>query len=154
MPAKPHRQGLSAFSVSLIVLMTFCVSIAFAVHNAGMMKVDVDSHGPGGDDVKIVFPAFLAHIALSLVPTSVFEHIDDEALVWMPLVADVSKKLAEYPDFVLVEVTSRSENVQIVKKRGTLVIDVQSDDEDVNVTLPLSLVGRVVNKMNRARHDI
>ncbi len=154
MAPKPPRQGLSAVSVGLIVLLTFSVSIAFAVHNAGMMEVDVDSHGPGGDDVRIVFPAFLAHIAISLVPSSVFEHIDDQALEWMPVVADVSRKLEEYPDFVLVEVTSRNETVLITKKQGTLVVEVESDDENVHVALPLSLVGRVVNKLQKKRFDI
>lgn len=151
MAIKPGH-GISALAVCAIAIAILFVGVAAAVHNAGMMEVQVAENG--GDNIHIVFPAFIAQVALSFVPSSVFSDIDDEVQEWIPLLEESARRLSELPDFTLVEVESRDETVHIIKKGRSLVIDVQSDDDDVHVTIPLGLVERTVKKLKSSRHDI
>ena len=153
MAIKPGH-GISAFAVIAIILTVVCVGVATAVHNAGMMEVQVADSGPGGDNIHIVFPAFIAQVALAFVPCSVFSDLDEEIREWIPLLEEGAKALAAHPDFTLVRVESRDETVKIIKQGHSLVIDVESDSEDVHVVIPLGLVQRTVKKMKSSRFDI
>jgi hypothetical protein len=151
MAIKPGH-GISALAVCAIAMAILFVGVAAAVHNAGMMEVHVAEQG--GDNIHIVFPAFIAQVALAFVPSSVFGDIDDEMQQWIPLLEESAKQLSAAPDFTLVQVESRDETVNIIKKGDTLVIDVQSDDDEVHVTVPLGLVERTVRKIKASRFDI
>jgi hypothetical protein len=139
----------TVFVGCLVVLTAFGAAAAWSVHSAGMLELDVRS-----DDVDISgirIPAVLGHLALAFVPTSVFDFCDDEDFVRQgPLLREALRQLEDAPDFILVEVISDDEHVLIRKKGNALVVDVESEDEDVHMAVPLGIARAFARKIERA----
>lgn len=143
------------FGGTLAVLMTFGAVSAWSVHSAGMFELDVHERGPGGADISgIRIPAALGHVALAFVPARVFDFCEDDDFArHAPLLREACERLSDAPDFVLVEVISADEHVLIRKEGSALVVDVESDDEEVHVAVPLGIARAFARKIERASRD-
>ncbi len=137
------------FCVALGVLMVAGAGLAWAIHSAGMLEVDIHATGPGGVDVTgLRVPAALAHIALAFAPDDIFAAAEDELRTWGPLIGEACDQLTNAPDFTLVEVITRDEEVQIRKQGRSLVIDVEADDQRVHVTVPLRTAEAFISRFH------
>ena len=145
----------TVFGGSLAVLMVFGAVSAWSVHSAGMFELDIHDQGPGGVDITgIRIPAALGHVALAFIPASVFDFCEDDDFArHAPLLEAACEELAEAPDFVLVEVISNDEHVLIRKEGNALVVDVESEDENVHVSIPLGIARAFARKIERANRD-
>jgi len=105
----------------------------------GAITVNVQEKKPDGHHVFVLAPAAIVPWAIALAPEEHvrFERIPPEAREALPVLAAAADKLAEMPDFVLVEVDSPHEHVKVEKCGGSLVINVDSDKERVYVSVPL-----------------
>ncbi len=150
--AAGNKSFWTVFLGCLAVLTAFGAAAAWSVHSAGMFELDVHVKGPGGVDISgIRVPAVLGHIALAFVPASVFDFCDDEDFHRHgPLIQEACRQLEDAPDFVLVEVFSAEEHVLIRKRGNALVVDVESEDEDVHVAVPLGIARAFARKVERA----
>jgi hypothetical protein len=63
-----------------------------------------------------------------------------EARESLPAILAGARELERLPDFVLVEVESPRERVKVQKRGDYLVIDVDSDDETVHLSVPIRTV--------------
>ena len=90
-------------------------------------------------------PVNLAHIALSLIPDEELADVRAELEPWMPVIEVVMAELADCPDGVLVEVEDGDETVSIVKRGRKLVIDIDTRDESVHVSIPIRGVARLID---------
>lgn len=123
-------------------------SIAYAVHRVvtsqGVVAIDVVEKSPGGARVKIVVPGALVNFCLSFLPVVMPEderqRLHDELSRYEPLLAAVVDELEQAPDMVFVEVEDGDEHVTIAKRDGHIVIDVETDEEDVRVEVPVASV--------------
>lgn len=123
-------------------------SIAYAVHHVvtshGVVSIDVVEKSPGGARVKIVVPGALVNFCLSFLPVAIPEderqRMHDELARYEPLLAAVVDELEQAPDMVFVEVEDGNEHVTIAKRDGHVVIDVETDEEDVRVEVPVASV--------------
>jgi hypothetical protein len=113
----------------------------------GMVRVSVDEHGPKGDHVHLMVPAALIPPALHLAPRRSLEDAARQAGPWMPTVREIAKELRNYPDAELVEVLDEKEHVVIRTKNGDLLIDVDSAEETVHVSCPLSTIEHVTDQI-------
>jgi hypothetical protein len=59
----------------------------------------------------------------------------------------VCRELDSCPDGVLVDVSGPRENVQIVKQGRVVVVDVDSREETVHVSVPLRSVSKILSKL-------
>ncbi len=145
----------TVFTGSLAVLMVFGVLSAWSIHSAGMFELDVHERGPGGADISgIRIPAVLGHVALAFIPMSAFDFCDDHDVArHVPLIREACQQLRDAPDFVLVEVLSEDEHVLVRKKGAALVVDVESKDEEVHLSVPLGIAQAFARKMERASRD-
>jgi len=116
------------------------------VSHAGMIAVNVVEHRPGGDEVHVKVPGALVEMALPFVPDVVCMDASGEMEKWGPVLKSICGELRSMDDGVLVEVSGRRENVLIHKKGGSVIIDVDSDDETVHITMPLGTVSAVLSK--------
>ena len=127
-----------------------------ALYQGGTIAVQV-SGTHGGSEINIAVPAGLANLALALVPIvsiDVFEDDDvrewcNELQVWVPTAQAAIDALAAQPDFTLVEVNDGDERVTIRKEGRKLVIEVDSDDERIRVSVPLTTVREFCKKLGR-----
>jgi hypothetical protein len=123
-------------------------SIAYATYRVvtsqGMLAIDVVEKSPGGARIKLVVPGALVNFCLSFVPAAMpadeRERLREEIGRYEPLLAAVVDELEKAPDMVFVEVEEGTEHVTIAKRDGHLVIDVETDDEDVSVKVPVASV--------------
>jgi len=123
-------------------------SIAYATYHVvtsqGILAIDVTEKSPGGARIKLLVPGALVNFCLSFVPAVMppeeRERMHQEIGRYEPLLAVVVDELEKAPDMVFVEVDEGDEHVTIAKRDGHLVIDVETDDEDVSVKVPVASV--------------
>lgn len=116
----------------------------------GMVKVSVEERRPGGERVNLVVPAALLPLGLKCVPDEHLRTASAELRPWLPAIEAATRELARVPDGPLVEVESLGERVSIVKRGGRLVIDVESDEESVHVSVPLKILAAVARELAAA----
>jgi hypothetical protein len=91
-----------------------------------------------------LFEAGLA-VAPRVMPADARLEVRDQLGEWGPVAAALAADLARQPDFTLVEVDDRGDHVEVLKRGRHLLVKVRSDDADVDVQVPLSLVGQAVS---------
>jgi hypothetical protein len=127
----------------LAVILGVPIAILATVASLGVVVVDVREGGPGGHRIVVPVPLVLAQAALAVAPAVApadkLRIPDNEALEHIGLAREVLEALAEAPDGELVRVEETNEQVLITKEGRSLRVQVRSDDENVNVTVPLHL---------------
>ena len=127
------------------------VGAAVWVSHAGMIAVNVEGHGPGGDRVHLVVPAVMVDMALQFIPESVCASAAIDMKRWGPVAHEFCRELSRCPDGVLVDVRGPRETTLIEKRGGSLVINVNSEKETVHVMMPLRTVAAVLSRLERSR---
>ena len=145
-----RQRGVTTASALLGLLGASVLAGAGVVYQYGAVTVYVEEKKPGGDRVRLWVPGVLAPVALKLVPAEELR-LPPEARQWMPALRAASEELARVEDFTLVEVREPGEHVTIVKRHGALIIDVESADETVHISLPLRVVVSVAQELEAAR---
>jgi hypothetical protein len=123
-------------------------SLAYGTYHVvtrqGMLAIDVEEKTPGGARIKLLVPGALVNFCLSFVPAAMppeeRERLREELGRYEPVLAAVVDELEKAPDMVFVEVEDGDEHVTISKRDGHLVIEVETDDEDVRVAVPVTSV--------------
>lgn len=144
------RPFLILFGVLVALLVCGGVALALAIHQGGMIEVDVHAKGPGGTDVTgLRVPGCLASLALHFVPDREFRvqagELDRRGLTSESL-RKVMDALAKIPDAVLIEVRDRDEHVRIAKEGRHLTVLADGDDEIVCVRVPIRLAAQLARK--------
>lgn len=105
----------------------------------GAITVNVKEKKADGHRVFVLAPAAVVPWAIALAPEKHvrFDQLPEEARAMLPALAGAADKLEEMDDFVLVEVQSPREQVKVEKKDGSIVVNVDSENETVYVTVPL-----------------
>ena len=138
--ASSNKRFLGIFLGLTVALMLVGVGLAWSVHSAGMLEVDIQSKGPGGCDISgIRIPAALGHVAIAMIPGHMMGLEGPEMDIWPPLVRAACSELSRCPDFTLVEVHTDDEHVRVRKQGRQLIVDVDTYDERVHVTVPLGV---------------
>lgn len=148
-----------ALTPVLLVSLTIGAAVG-TVYRAGTISVSVQSRGAGA--INIAVPAGLANVALAaveLVPVKALslDPVSAEALDalehYLPAAQQALDRLAEQPDFVLVEVRSRDQTVLVRKEGRTLRILVESNDGRIDVSIPLSTVKQFTQRLRRLSRE-
>jgi len=150
--------GIALASV-LLVSLTIGATVG-TVYQAGTISVSVQPNSGGA--INIAIPAGVANMALAAVefvpvetlpldeaPAEVLEAIEH----YLPAAQDALDRLAEQPDFVLVEVESDDEHVVVRKEGRALRVLVDSNDGRIDVSIPLSTVKQFTKRLHRLSRD-
>ena len=147
---RTHKTLLAILAgVSLLVGGT-----AYATYRAftgfGMITVDVAEKSTAGGRVRLVLPGVLLHAgtcALRFVPDHELIEVRREIDEFAPMIEAIAEELDAMPDTTLVRVESEDEYVYIRKRDGQLVIDVETADEDVHVSIPIGAVVELIEAL-------
>lgn len=134
----------------LFLTCTTVVMGAVVTYNAGAVRVSVQEKKPGGTHLNLFVPAVVVAPALDFVPEDVLREKLVQARPWLPAIRIASRELERTPDAVLVEVINSRDHVKITHRGGSLIVDVNSDDETVHVAVPLGMVHAIAEKLERA----
>ncbi len=140
----PVLKVVAGLAICGLLLFTLAGAAFISV---GTVYVSVQEKGSDGFNITIPLPVNLASIALSFIPEEDLEEIRAEIGPWMPVIEVVLAELARCPDGPLVEVENARETVTIVKRGGKLVIDVDTRDETVHVSVPIRGVEKLVRQL-------
>jgi len=143
------RPFLLLFAGALLALVVIGVALAVSVHQAGMLVIDIrPAPGADGDRVSLRMPGALATTAAYLVPESLLRRAAADARHWGPLAREACGRLRSAPDCELVRVENRDEQVHIVKRNRSLIVDVQDARETVHLVLPLATAEAILRRLS------
>lgn len=140
--------------ISVLTLLTVAGSVAAyqTFGGMGMLVVDVHEKTPGGDRVHVEMPAVLIPMTMMCIPD--FAHIDcdiddDEARYVGPIMRAISSELRKMPDAEIVYVETSEEIVTVIKRGDNIIVDVDTPQETVHITMPVKALESVSKKMDK-----
>jgi len=145
---KNNQRGFSVLSGTLALAGAGVILAGGVTYHAGAVRVSVHEKRPGGDSIRIIVPAVVVPAVLALTPAKAFHQVPPEARQALPALRIAMEELGKLPDCTLVEVHDHGEEVQISIHGGVLAVDVESDDEEVHVQVPLGALESVVSKLS------
>jgi len=142
---------LAALALLLLILVA---GAAAATYRAGLVRLYVEEKRPGGDNVKIIVPGILLTTGLKFVPEQRLREGLGDARPWLPVAAALAKELRNYPDASFIEVSSGQDQVRISTRSGVLLVDVNSAEETVHVSMPLATLADLTAELNARRFEL
>lgn len=136
--------------VVLLATVILAVAVAYA---AGAVDVSVREKKPGGDRIHLILPALPIELCLRLIPRAQFSHVHSQLQQWLPAIKAASEELERCPDATLVEVHDREDNVTIMKRGAYLIVNVDSRDETVHVSVPLHVLTAAAHAVDSAPQE-
>ena len=141
---KVLRVILILVGVFAFLLVGTGVALAASVLHSGVVVVKVHDKGPDGVNLTIPVPASLLQagmsIALQHADEGEMDRVRSQLAPWQPALAESLDQLRQVGGFTMVNVDGHDEHVQIHKRGNAWVVDVQSLEADVYVSMPLGLL--------------
>ncbi len=147
------QNGFTVLGATLTLALATAGAAGALVYNAGAIRVHVQEKRAGGENINIVIPAAIVPVALAFAPDKHLQRVAVEIRAVLPIIQAAAEALAQTPDFILVEVRERDEHVLVEKIGDTFRVRVDSDDEKVDVSFPISMVLSVANRLSRIQVD-
>jgi len=118
--------------------MLACVAVAYS---GGVVEVDVHEKRGDRHHIYLPLPALAAPIAVRIASKHHHLHTngDRDFQHALPALCIAAEELEHYPDFEMVSVESAKETVHVRKSGGDFVVDVDSPDETVHVSVPIRM---------------
>lgn len=147
---RPRRRPWTRY-VAIALLVVLMPVFAFATAVAATGTVTVRVHDRGGDGVRLYLPvpALLVDLAVFAAPRLVPDEALAEARREIEPFRDGLEALAEEiescPQGVLVDVRTDDEHIRVVKGWRSFEVTVDSEDLDLEVSVPARLAGRLLD---------
>jgi hypothetical protein len=125
--------------IALGLCATVAVGTGYLVQD-GFVHVGVDEFRPGGTHLHLIVPAMAAPIAAHFAPPGHLREMQRQVQPYLPMIREVLKELNKLPDTEFVEVRSGTDHVHVQKAGGGIKVEVETDEEHVNVWVPLRAV--------------
>jgi hypothetical protein len=116
----------------------------------GMISVNVETRQPEKHHVFVVAPAMLVPVALHFVPKDRLGEHAREVQQWLPTIRAALDALSESNDITFVEVKEPEQNVRVAKSGGSIVVDVNDNDETVHVSTPIRAMSGAIEELAAA----
>jgi hypothetical protein len=150
---------MTGFGSTLVGLGSACALIfgssgavvAGSVMYSGMVHIKVHERGPDGVNLNLPVPAAFLEAGLASasgwIPASKKAEIESKLAPYQGQLDSLFDQLEAMPDAVLVAVDSDKEQVRIEKQGRNLRITVHSEQEDVEISLPVGSLGRMLDTL-------
>src|ERR1700683_3454433 len=113
----------------------------------GMGEGKVVGRPPEVDNRERVAPAMLLPIGMRFAPRRELSHAAAQIQPWMPTIRAALDQLRESDDVTLVEVKQPGEHVRVAKEGGSIVVDVEEEDETVHVSTPIRAISSTIEQL-------
>jgi hypothetical protein len=113
----------------------------------GMIQLKVAEKRPEGQHIRVIAPALLLPIGMLFAPKDGISEASAEIQPWLPTIRAALAQLRECDDFAFVEVKEPGRQVRVVKSGGSLVVDVDSEEESVYVSAPIRAMSSAVEEL-------
>ena len=133
-----------------IGIMGTALAGAGIICSEGMISVNVETRTPEKHHVFVVAPAMLAPIAMHFIPKEHLAEHAQEVQPWLPTIRAGLDALKESDDITFVEVNEQGQNVRVSKNSGSIVVDVDDNDETVHVSTPIRAMSSAIEELAAA----
>jgi len=113
----------------------------------GMIEVKVVERQPEVHHVYVIAPAMLVPIGMHFAPQRDLSRAAAQIRPWLPTIRAALDQLRETDDVTLVEVKEPGEHVRVAKEGGSIVVDVQDEDETVHVSTPIRAISSTIEQL-------
>lgn len=148
-----RQRGSTTLNAVLALALATAGTAGTVVYNAGSIQIQVREKHEGGENINLIIPAAIIPIGLAFAPDEELAEVSGRMQEVLPILKAAAEELGKIPDGVLVEVRTRDEHVLIEKRGGSLVIDVDTDSEEVHVSFPIHMLLSAVRKLESVRPD-
>jgi hypothetical protein len=119
----------------------------------GLVHVNVLQEGAERHHIHIIAPALLVPIGMHFVPRANLAEASEEIRPWLPVVHETLKQLQQCDDIPFVEVSEPGQHVRLGKSGGSIVVDVESAEESVHISMPIRAMSSAVEELAAAAPD-
>jgi hypothetical protein len=130
--------------LSLAIAFTIFAIAAVVVQQTGLLIVDVRKQD---GRLFLPVPMLLVNGALSFAPIANKISMNDNVENHSDVVRAAATELLQCPDGPFVEVDTPDTKLRIAKKGENLIVDLESDDEEVYVQIPIKATGKTFAKL-------
>jgi hypothetical protein len=116
----------------------------------GMIQVKVIEKRPEGHHIRVMAPALLLPIGMHFAPKDGISEASAEIQPWLPTIRAALAQLRDCDDFAFVEVNEPDRQVRVAKSGGSLVVDVNDEEESVHVSAPIRAMSSAVEELAAA----
>ncbi len=113
----------------------------------GMIEVKVVERQPEVHHVYVIAPAMLVPIGMHFAPQRDLSRAAAQIRPWMPTIRAALDQLRDSDDVTLVEVKEPGEHVRVAKEGGSIVVDVQDENETVHVSTPIRAISSTIEQL-------
>jgi hypothetical protein len=107
----------------------------------GIITVRVREKTPGGHHIYVAVPGIIVPVALHFIPARYFRGADNAQLrLALPVAEGMANSLSDVSDTVLVDIASPDTHVVVRKLGRSVITDVNDDEADVHVSIPLRAI--------------
>ncbi len=140
------RRFFRTVGLAVLCIMGSLALVVAVAYSMGTVTVSVDEKKPNGQHVYVPVPAVVIPLGMRLAPSEDLADAAAEVRPWLPAIKAASEELVRCPDTTLVEVTSPEEKVRIAKSGNSIIIHVDSPEENVHVSVPLETAHMVASQ--------
>ena len=125
-----------------------------ALSSEGFIHVNVNEKAADGHHINLIVPAALVPVTLRFVPRQHLAEAAQNLRANMAIIDAAFHALEQCPDGVFVEVTEPGEHVMVAKYGGSVVIDVNDQDDVVHVSVPLRAAESAIHQIAAANRPM
>jgi hypothetical protein len=116
----------------------------------GMIQVNVIEKRPEGHHIHVMAPALLLPLGMHFAPKEGISEASAEIQPWLPAIRAALVQLRECDDIAFVEVKEPGQQVRVAKSGGSIVVDVNSEEQSVHVSAPIRAMSSAVEELAAA----
>ena len=116
----------------------------------GLIEVKVVERAPEVHHLYVIAPAMLVPIGMHFAPRRDLSHAAAEIKPWLPTIRAALEQLRDTDDVTLVEVREPGEHVRVAKEGGSIVVDVEDQDDTVYVSTPIRAISSTIEQLAAA----
>jgi len=131
----------------LLVMVGIALFVGLVAYSEGAVMVYVHEKQPEGHRIWVPVPALLVDLGVRFVPEERLRDALRDLRPWLPAIEAASHELTRCPDGLLVEVKDRTNYVMVSKDGDVLRVDVDSETDTVHVSVPISLIESVTERL-------
>ena len=136
---------IGAAAVTVIIL-GWVIFVGAVYATSGVISVRIHER-ESGLDVYLPLPATMVEgIVVGGTRVADLAELRSEIGEWAPMVRELLEVLEESPDATFVEVRDGREHVLVTKRRGSMLVEVDTDEVFVEVSAPIHMVRRTVER--------
>lgn len=145
--AAPKRSFWRIVGLTMLVALATLLLVVVVAYAAGTVDVSVREKKLNGTRIHLMVPAVLITGGLRFVPGNQLSKASADVRPWLPAIKAASRELARCPDATLVEVRDRNDRVIVAKRGNSIVVDVDSEEDTVHVSVPLRFVAAIAQEL-------